>query len=118
MFDFAPLNRTPFFSLVGFFGEDGVAAQSAVAAQSSGTLANVRPKNACVPGVAATGYHLSTTNRFGEFRMASKFLLWLSAFALISSPAMAWDIPPDNGTMGKAAIDESLRETITRNRHV
>src|SRR5258708_9276378 len=40
--------------------------------------------------------------------MASKFLLWLGAFALISSPAAGWDIPADNGTMGKAAIDEIL----------
>jgi len=44
----------------------------------------------------------------GESRMAAKFLLWLGAFALIASPAMAWDIPSDNGTMGKAAIDEIL----------
>ena len=40
--------------------------------------------------------------------MAAKFLLWLGAFALIASPAMAWDIPSDNGTMGKSAIDEIL----------
>ena len=40
--------------------------------------------------------------------MTSKFLLWLSALTLISSPAAAWDIPADNGTMGKAAIDEIL----------
>ncbi|MEA2825443.1 MAG: hypothetical protein QOF03_1925 [Alphaproteobacteria bacterium] len=40
--------------------------------------------------------------------MALKFLFWLGAFALIASPAAAWDIPADNGTMGKAAIDEIL----------
>ena len=40
--------------------------------------------------------------------MTPKFLLWLSAFALIASPAMAWDIPADNGTMGRAAIGEIL----------
>src|SRR5258706_3990688 len=40
--------------------------------------------------------------------MASKFRLWVGALALIWSPAMAWEIPADNGTMGKAAIDEIL----------
>jgi pimeloyl-ACP methyl ester carboxylesterase len=40
--------------------------------------------------------------------MASKWLVLLSALALISSPAAAWDIPADNGTMGKAAIEEIL----------
>src|SRR5580765_7387076 len=30
-------------------------------------------------------------------------------FAFFASPALAWDIPPDNGTMPRAAIEEILR---------
>src|SRR5258705_13299702 len=40
--------------------------------------------------------------------MVLKWLHLLGALALMSSPAAAWDIPPDNGTMGKAAIHEIL----------
>jgi pimeloyl-ACP methyl ester carboxylesterase len=40
--------------------------------------------------------------------MIPKFLVVLSALALGSLPAAAWEIPPDNGTMGKAAIEAIL----------
>jgi pimeloyl-ACP methyl ester carboxylesterase len=40
--------------------------------------------------------------------MRSKLLVLLSLIVFTASPASAWDIPPDNGTMGQAAINEIL----------
>ena len=37
--------------------------------------------------------------------------LWLLSGLAFATPAAAWDIPPDNGTMGRAAIQEILAAT-------
>ena len=36
--------------------------------------------------------------------MSAKSLLFASAIALGCAPAAAWELPPDNGTMGKETI--------------
>src|SRR5215467_12445463 len=41
-------------------------------------------------------------------RTISASIAW-AIFIGIASPAFAWDIPPDNGTMPRAAIEEILR---------
>jgi hypothetical protein len=40
--------------------------------------------------------------------MNTKWQLFVAAFAVAAAPAYAWEIPPDNGTMGRAAIAEIL----------
>jgi hypothetical protein len=40
--------------------------------------------------------------------MKAKWIALASVLALVSSPVLAWDIPPDNGTMARADIDAIL----------
>src|SRR5690348_6604324 len=49
----------------------------------------------------------SRTNGRGAMKTIS---LWAGlAFLACISPAYAWELPPDNGTMPRAALDEILR---------
>jgi hypothetical protein len=42
--------------------------------------------------------------------MNTKWQLFVAAFAVAAVPAYAWEIPPDNGTMGRAATAEILEK--------